>query len=127
MNNALVTKIRRALERSWSEKTSVCFSSGAAPSYGQCAPTSIVVWEAFGGQILKTNGWPPSGRHFYNRIDGIRYDFTADQFAMPGYSHTVKYNDVMSDAEEAATETSPSQITELRLAFRQALREVNGD
>ncbi len=117
-------KIRKALERSWSEKTSYCYSKEAAPSYGQCAPTAIVVWETFGGEILRTDGWPPQGRHFYNRIDGFRYDFTADQFEMPGYSRKVEYKDILSSPEEAATEAYPSQIDEMRAAFGKALKDA---
>lgn len=120
MDHSLSSKIRRALEHSWSAKTSLCFSPDAAPSYGQCAPTAIVIWETFGGEVLKTAGWPPNGRHFYNRIDGVRYDFTADQFSMPEYSHDVQYNDILSSVEEAASETTFGQIEELRRAFRAA-------
>ena len=48
--------IRRALERSWSEETSVCFNPNIAPlSYGQCAQTAIVVFETYGGEILTTS------------------------------------------------------------------------
>ena len=124
MTEELARKIKMALERSWSEKTSVCYSQDAAASYGQCAPTAIVVREAFGGEILKTDGWPPNGRHFYNHIDGVRYDFTADQFEMSEYSHTVEYKDISSSAEEAATETLPGQIDAMRAAFGKALNEA---
>lgn len=123
MDDSLLSKIRRALEQSWSEKTSVCFSSDAAPSYGQCAPTAIVIWETFGGEILKTDGWPPNGRHFYNRINGTRYDFTADQFSMPDYSYDVKYKDILSNEVEAKNETILGQVDELRRAFRKAFEE----
>lgn len=124
MTEELARKIKMALERSWSAKTSVCYSPDAAASYGQCAPTAIVVREFFGGEILKTDGWPPNGHHFYNRIDGIRYDFTADQFEMPQYSHKVEYKDILSSAEEAATETLSGQINEMRAAFGKALKEA---
>jgi hypothetical protein len=124
MTEELAQKIKMALERSWSAKTSVCYSPDAAASYGQCAPTAIVVREFFGGEILNTDGWPPNGRHFYNRIDVIRYDFTADQFEMPQYSHKVEYKDILSSAEEAATETLSGQINEMRAAFGKALKEA---
>ncbi len=124
MNDELLQEIRCALERSWSDKTSVCYSTSAAPSYGQCAPTAIVIWETFGGEILKTDGWPPKGRHFYNRIDGIRYDFTADQFEMPDYFHKVEYKDILSNAAEATAETKAGQIEEMRAVFRNALKNI---
>lgn len=124
MDEKLVRRIKHALECSWSDKTSVCYSPSAAPSYGQWAPTAIIIWETFGGEILKTDGWPPNGRHFYNRIDGTRCDFTADQFAMPDYSHKVEYKDILSNAAEAGTETMAGQIDELRKAFRNALKDA---
>ena len=123
MDDVLLSKVRRALERSWSAKTSICFSQDAAPSYGQCAQTAIVIRETFGGEILKTSGWPPNGRHFYNRIDGTRYDFTADQFSMPDYSHDVSYDDILSSVEEAENETMFGQVEELRRAFRKAFND----
>lgn len=43
--------------------------------------TALLVQELFGGDFLKT---PLSaGDHFYNRIEGRRYDFTASQFDQP--------------------------------------------
>lgn len=123
LDDVTVKRIRRALEKSWSSKTSYIYSPDAAPSYGQCAQTAIVVKELFGGEILRTDGWPPKGRHFYNRIGGIRYDFTADQFDMPEYSHKVQYKDIPSTIEEAATEAEWRQIEEMRSAFKKALSE----
>jgi len=53
------------------------------------------------------------------------YDFTADQFEMPGYSHKIEYKDILSSSEEAATEAQPSQIYEMRAAFGKALKDAN--
>jgi len=61
MDNAFYRKVRQALERSWSAETSVGFSPDAFSSYGQCAQTAIVVWETFGGEILRTTGWHGRG------------------------------------------------------------------
>jgi hypothetical protein len=77
MNEELEVQIRKALESSWSDKTSFCYSPEFPASYGQCAQTAIVVREKFGGEILKTRGWEENGKHFYNRINGRRYDFTS--------------------------------------------------
>ncbi len=54
----------------------------------------------------------------------IRHDFTADQFEMPQYSHEVEYKDILSSAEEAATEALPGQIDEMRAGFGKALKEA---
>lgn len=125
MDNALYQKVRQALERSWSAETSACFSPDAFPSYGQCAQTAIVVWETFGGEILRTTGWHGRGQHFYNRLDGIRYDFTADQFSMPDYSYELTYEDYQSNVVEAECETLTGQVDALRQAFRRAFNEAN--
>ena len=115
MNDSEFQRIRRALEGSWSAETSFCFSPSAAPSYGHCAQTAIVIQEYCGGEILCTTGWHGKGRHFYNRIGDERVDFTADQFSMPGYSYELKYEDQPSSAEEALTETWSGQIEALEM------------
>ena len=55
MDKEWYLKVRRALEKSWSKKTCDSFDPEIAPlSYGQCAPTAMIVYEKFGGEILKT-------------------------------------------------------------------------
>jgi hypothetical protein len=47
------------------------------PVYNQDCVTSQLIYDIFGGEILKThlkNGW-----HFYNRINGERIDFTKSE------------------------------------------------
>lgn len=124
MNTEAFQRIRLALERSWSAATSVCYSPDAAPSYGQCAQTAIVIQQHLGGEILRTTGWHGKGRHFYNRIAGERVDFTADQFSMPAYSYDLKYEDHLSSAEEALTETMLGQVDALRIAFRREIQSA---
>jgi hypothetical protein len=122
--------IHRALERSWSAKTSVCYNPKIAPlSYGQCAPTAVVIAETFGGEILKTQVRKKDGtsvRHFYNRIEGQRYDFTRSQIDdLPDYWGPLVYDDVLSSTAEAMTEMLPGQLDEMRSAFSKALNEQN--
>ena len=124
MPEEIQTRIRQALLFAWSPSTSEIFNAAMHPSYGQCAQTAIVIQERFGGEILKTRGWPPTGRHFYNLIDGTRIDFTADQFTSnTDYCLDIKYDDLPSDAIEAETETTGSQIAALRRAFELAFDE----
>ena len=125
MTEIEILRIRQALLISWSADTSDIFHSAMHPSYGQCAPTAIVVQEVFGGEILKTKGWPTDGRHFYNRIEGVRHDFTAEQFTSNAdYSHLVEYEDILSDSNEAGTEARACQVEALRMAFNQAFHLV---
>jgi hypothetical protein len=122
--------IRRALEQCWSEKTSVCFNPKIAPiSYGQCAPTAIAVFEHFGGEIMRTEVKTYDGRcirHFYNRISGKCYDFTADQFNDREYWVKLTYMDLLSSVSEALTEMLPGQIEYMRSAFAAAWQQQAG-
>ncbi len=122
--------VRQALERSWSAETSVCYNPKIAPlSYGQCAPTAVVVAETFGGEILKTQVPKKDGtsvRHFYNRIGGQRFDFTRSQFdELPDYWGPVVYDDTASSLADAMTEMLPGQLEAMRAAFKKALDAQN--
>jgi hypothetical protein len=60
-----------------------------------------------GGGILKTDVdgyW-----HFYNQIDGRRWDFTMSQFETP-----IGYDDLPSTREETMSDTSPEHYRLLR-------------
>lgn len=53
MDEQLILKIKDALRKSWSRDTCIIFEE-KYPYYGQCAQTAIVIYEKFGGEILKT-------------------------------------------------------------------------
>ena len=126
MNDELIQRIKESLRQSWSKDTCLIYDE-EYPYYGQCAQTAIIVQEKFGGEILKTKGWASDngyGRHFYNRINGIIYDFTAEQFTdMPDYTHNIIYENMLSSIDEAKTETSNKQIEALRYAFNNVFEE----
>jgi hypothetical protein len=127
VDEQLILKIKYALINSWSKDTCMIFDEDY-PYYGQCAQTTIIIFERFGGEILKTKGWPKNegnGRHFYNRINGVRYDFTAEQFTdIPDYTYNLEYQDIISSVDEAATEADSKQIMALRYAFNQAFMKT---
>ena len=50
------------------------------PATGQCNVTSLLIHELLGDLLKRPL---PAGDHFYNRIGGLRYDFTASQFDQP--------------------------------------------
>ena len=97
------------LRRAWSSRTATDWTA-ENPAKGQCSVTAIAVQRLLGGEILKTE--TPEGAHFYNRIGGIRYDFTAAQFGEP-----VAYQDLASNLDEALTDTSPNQVAALMKAL----------
>lgn len=103
-------KIQEALRNSWSLTTARQWTP-ANPAAGQCNVTALLVYELFGGDLLKTP--LPAGDHFYNRIGGRRYDFTESQFHKP-----IEYMDLptsWADAEQGATN---AQLAALRAAFQ---------
>jgi hypothetical protein len=94
------------LRKAWSRETSSLWSPDNS-ALGQCGVISLVVQDVFGGQILKT--LLPQGPHFYNFIDGRRFDFTASQF-----HELINYHDLPLDREEAMSDTNPGQYRALR-------------
>lgn len=60
-------------------------------------------------------------RHFYNRIDGCRFDFTEEQLRIPDYWSNVDYHDIPSSVAEAETEMLPGQLSAMRSAFKAAM------
>jgi hypothetical protein len=87
--------------------------SQSNPAQNHCSITSLVVQDYFGGEILttKTSG----GTHFYNLIDGKKWDLTARQFAEP-----VPYDDTPSSREEALADTSEQKYVLLTTRLKQS-------
>lgn len=73
-----VNLIQAALVNAWSARTSSLWAV-ENPARGQCSVTACVIHKLFGGEILKT--FTAEGWHFYNRLNGLGFDFTASQFA----------------------------------------------
>ena len=98
--------IRGALRRAWSSETATQWSA-ENPANGQCNVTAAVIHDLFGGEVLRTA--VPGFWHYYNRIDGQRYDLTDSQFSDPGARFAAPdYTDEPSSAA-AAMETIPDR------------------
>ncbi|MHC4053258.1 YunG family protein [Bradyrhizobium sp. 25ACV] len=104
--------VQSALLKAWSRSTASQWTADN-PAAGQCNVTSLLVHELFGGDLLKTP--LPAGDHFYNRIEGKRYDFTAGQFDRP-----IAYADLPADEADALLGATSDQLAELRAAFQQS-------
>ena len=117
--------IKCALKNCWSNKTGAWTSDNEKchPSSNQCIQTALVIYENFDGEILRTTIPSIFGNeidHFYNRIGGQRYDFTAAQFDRPEYSErwADHYKDILSNEKEAfETLNCPQFLEQMRLAF----------
>ena len=98
----------------WSIETSPHWTADN-PSCGQGNVTALVVHDLFGGEIVKTEA--PFGWHFYNLIEGERYDLAAGQFAEP-----LGYSDDFSSRDEALAGTEEKYY----LALKAKLRAIMG-
>ncbi|ANC79376.1 hypothetical protein ABE65_011660 [Fictibacillus phosphorivorans] len=112
-------KLQYALRESWSLKSSSKWSINN-PANGQCGVTSLVVNDLLGGEIYKTH--LPQGWHFYNVIQGKRYDFTVSQFPIK-----IVYEDRRTTREEALKDTNKSQYSYLkkRVYERLNIKDIN--
>jgi hypothetical protein len=95
-----------ALKTAWSVESSGSWSP-ENPAKGQCSVTSLVTQDLFGGSILKTKTY--GGTHFYNVIDGIKWDMTVSQFDRP-----IPFEDRPVTREEAMADTSEEQYRALK-------------
>ena len=86
------------------------------PANGQCGVTSLVVNDFFGGDILKTK--MPEGWHFYNKIGNKSFDFTQSQFFQKPI-----YLDILSNREEAFSDTNIEQYNYLKNRIIQYVKE----
>lgn len=114
MDNVKKKQINEALIESWSIKTSSKWTI-RNPAKGQCGVTALIVQELYGGEIKKTKvgeAW-----HFYNLIEGQRFDFTETQF-----NEELNYTDVESNREEAFIDTNEKQYSILKEKLTKELK-----
>jgi len=102
--------VHRALRKAWSPSTASQWTA-SNPAAGQCNVTSLLIHDMFGGELLKTP--LPAGDHFYNRIEGKRYDFTASQF-----DASIDYLDLPASRADAERGATGPQLADLKSAFR---------
>lgn len=104
--------VRRWLREAWSPESSSLWTEDN-PARGQCGVTALVVQDRFGGEIRKTP--TKNGLHFYNYMNGKRYDMTAEQF-----DERPAYLDFPSDRGEAFEGTNVDQYVALSKRFHAA-------
>ena len=114
------TVIRKALRDAWSPETAVQWTPDN-PASGQCNVTAAVIFDLFGGEILRTrlaDVW-----HYYNRIEGRRIDFTDSQFSSPGalFSAPASYDDEPTTRSAAMSGIPEREYETLKSALLSAL------
>jgi hypothetical protein len=97
-------ELYRALRGAWSAETASPPESWSSdnPAKNHCSVTALIVQDHFGGDILSTK--TVGGTHFYNLIDGTRWDLTISQFAEP-----IPFDDTPSSREAAMHDTTPQK------------------
>ena len=103
------SEFARRITACWSPESATTYSTDN-PARGQCSVTALVAQDHLGGEIVKTRvaeAW-----HFYNVIDGRRWDFTAAQFDLP-----IVYEDRKANREDAMTDTTLCQYEALSERF----------
>lgn len=108
-------RLAALLPRAWSRDSAAQWRADN-PAAGQCNVTAALAHDLLGGEILKTRigtAW-----HFYNRLDGVRHDLTASQFAAP-----VAYDDLASSRAEAMAGISPAEYAALHTRVLALLAE----
>jgi hypothetical protein len=113
--------LRKALKRSWSLDNFPGWSPND-PSNGQGSLTSFLIYNIFGGEILKTH--KEKGWHFYNRIEGERIDFTRSQ--MDKSSEDNHYEDIPSSPDETYDYFEQEEYSNFFIRFMRAFEEAVG-
>ncbi|NML32578.1 YunG family protein [Paraburkholderia antibiotica] len=105
----------RALSHVWSGDTASPTGAWSSSNRAQnhCSITSLIVQDYFDGEILTTR--TSGGTHFYNLIDGRRWDLTISQFAEP-----IPFDDTPSTRDAALADTSPEKYALLQSRLREA-------
>lgn len=119
------TLIRNALPKAWSLETAVQWTR-ENPASGQCNVTAAVIHDLFGGDILRTR--LPGVWHYYNRIDGMRVDFSDSQFDAPGalFEAPAVYEDELTSRDAAMQGIPEREYQTLEAALLHQLGEAKG-
>jgi hypothetical protein len=92
------------------------------PAIDQDSLISHLVHDVFGGEILKTHrkrGW-----HFYNRVDGLRIDFSRSEISKS--SNEKKFEDIPATTDETAACFEKEQYSFFLMNFVRSFEEIVG-
>jgi hypothetical protein len=113
--------VQEALSRSWSSGF-VNENLNNTPPEDQDTLISRLIHDLFGAEILKTHsrhGW-----HYYNRIEGKRYDFTRPSISGP--NDVPKFEDIQTTPEEISSFPDDSDYSIFMIQFIRAYEESLG-
>lgn len=105
--------VHKALKKSRNQKI---------PAIYQDSLISQLIHDIFGGEILKTR-WK-RGWHFYNRVDGLRVDFTKSETSKS--SKAKKFEDIPATPEETSACFENEQYSFFLMNFVRSFEEIVG-
>jgi len=88
----------------------------------QSSVTALLIHDVFGGEILKTHRrktW-----HFYNRINGLRIDFSKHELAKSGSK--IRPDDLPSSRDEASNYIESADYMTFYMRFIRVFEETIG-
>ena len=115
MINKMVVK--KALKSSWALDDSPEWTPD-----DQSSLTSKLIYDVFGGEILKTH--KKKGWHFYNRINGERVDFTNSK--IDKFSQKNSFEDLPSNTDEVHNYIEPEEYSTFFVRFIREFEEAVG-
>ena len=83
---------------------------------------SVLIHDIFGGKILKTKS--KGGWHFYNRINGVRLDFSKSD--LDKSSGSGQFEDIPVSHDEASSYFEPEQYLVFFIKFVRFFEEIIG-
>ena len=113
--------VQKALKQTWARDNNPG-SKNSKPGDGQSSIISRLIYDIYGGEILKTRmkeDW-----HFYNRIDGERIDFTLSE--MVNSSKDYDFRDIPSTPYETYNYSEQEDYSTFFIRFIRAFEEAVG-
>lgn len=113
--------VQKALNHTWSMDDDRGYISDKT-SDSQSSATSRLIYEVFGGEILKTHlkkGW-----HFYNRINGERFDFTISSKVKS--NRDIPFEDIPSSPDETFSYFQEDDYSTQFIRFIWAFEDILG-
>jgi hypothetical protein len=113
--------VKEALRSTWELDKSADMTT-FEPPVDQSCETSTLIFDIFGGEILKTHN--KKGWHFYNRINGKRIDFTGSKTGKS--SGTKRLEDIPSTPDETYNYFEKEDYLTFFIRFIRAFEEAVG-
>ena len=96
-------RLLEALNASWSKETAYRTDqkdwSPEQKEIGQCAVTAMIVFDYFGGQIIRGTSKKYNLLHYWNEIEGKKVDLTFKQFE--GRKDDIYFTNIVVKPKEA--------------------------